>query len=149
MDIKWRNPYDQTENDYYDEITAIDCTGDPGMTVQAPAEDLDINVIMKRFGVKDGSVLPYWTDPKAIYGDFTQMPEDPVEAQELLRQGELAFMRLPADIRQNFRSGAHLAEWLNDDTNIPEAIKIGLLDARVSTSTSSDKEPLVPTSNEN
>lgn len=125
--ITWRNPYDQTENDYYDQITAKDYSKDPGMTLQAPAEEQDINVIMKRFGVKDGSVLPRWQDPNALYGDFSEMPRDPVEATEYLRQGEVAFMTLPADVRTRFGSGAKLYEWMLDRRNAPEAVKLGLL----------------------
>lgn len=147
--MKWRNPYDQVENLYYDEITAIDFTDDPGLTLQAPAEEQDINVIMKRFGVKDGSRLPYWTDPGAIFGDFSEMPTDPVEAAEYLRQGQIGFAALPAEIRTRFEDGPQLYNWLQDGANTQEAIRLGLLaqpepDATaVSSSTSSDKGPLV------
>lgn len=163
--MKWRNPYNQDENELYDEITAIDFTGDPGMTLQAPAEEQDINIIMKRFGVKDGSKLPYWTDTKAVYGDFSELPADPVEAAEIFRQGQLQFATLPADIRRKFENGPELYNWLQDPRNGAEAVKLGLLTPRpaqpatldtlasklddlkvVSTSTSSDKEPLVQTS---
>lgn len=151
--MKWRNPYDEKENDKMDAATQIDFTGDPGMTLQAPAEEQDINVIMKRFGITDGSRLPYWNDPNAIFGDFSELPTDPVEAQEMLRQGQLAFLRLPADVRKHFESGAHLYNWLQDPNNREEAIKMGLLETptvprpeMVSTSTSSDKESLVPPS---
>lgn len=153
----WRNPYNVEENQYFDELTKIDCTNDPGVTLQAPAEEQDINVIMKRFGVKDGSKLPYWTDPTAVFGDFSYMPEDPVEAAEMLRQGEVAFMTLPADVRRQFDSGAHLYNWLQDEKNAEEAVRLGLLKKKtppappkptevvvVSSSTSSDKGPLVP-----
>jgi hypothetical protein len=155
--IQWRNPYDADENAYFDEITQIDFTGDPGMTMQAPAEEQDINIIMKRFGVKDGSRLPYWQDANAMYGDFSNIPHDPVEVAETIRLGNNAFAALPADIRRNFESGGHLYNWLQDPKNKDKATDLGLL-ARpipktpaapaaplVSTSTSSDKEPLVPT----
>lgn len=161
MTIKWRNPYDEEENEYYDVLTQLDFTGDPGMTLQAPAEEQDINVIMKRFGVTDGGRLPYWQDPKAIYGDFSDMPADPVEAAEMLRQGDIRFQALPAQIRKQFDNGPELYNWLQDPRNQEEAIKLGLmtktpptpatldtvaeqLGKMVSTSTSSDKEQLVP-----
>lgn len=148
--ITYRSSNDPIENAYYDESTGIDYTGDPGKTLQAPAEEQDINVIMKRFGITDGSILPRWHDPHAIYGDFSDMPADPVEAHELLRLGEITFMTLPADIRQRFGTGAQLHNWLMDDKNTDEAIKLGLLAKNptpplpkvevVSSSTSSDKE---------
>lgn len=146
--LKWRNPYDEEENKRYDDLTAIHFTEDDGKTLQAPAEEQDINVIMKRFGVKDGSVLPYWTDPQMIFGDFTSMPTDPVEAAEMIRQGNIAFMQLPANIRSRFQSGPELFNWLKQRANEDEAIKLGLLTPAkqaepVSTNTSSVKEPLV------
>lgn len=151
--IKWRLPYDDAENQYYDELTSIDFTGDPGLTLQAPADEQDLNIIMARFGVTDGSKLPYWQDQNAIYGDFSEMPSDPVEAAEILRLGEVAFMTLPAKIRRNFDSGAHLHNWLTDPKNTAEAIQLGLMQeykqpatidtlqsTLVSMRTSSDKE---------
>lgn len=161
MAPKWRNPYDEATERPIINREAIDFTGDPGMTLQAPQEDTDLNVIMARFGLKDGSRIPRWQSPEAIYADFTDIPDNPVELAEALRQGELAFAQLPAQIRRQFDSGAQLYQWLHDPTNVPEAIKLGLLEntspqvtladvnttlkGMVSTSTSSDKEKLVPT----
>lgn len=125
----------------------IDFSDDEGLTMQAPAEEQDINVIMRRFGIKDGSQLPRWTDPQAIYGDFSNMPNDPVEAAEIIRRGEVSFNTLPADVRNRFGSGAKLYNWLQDEKNTDEAIRLGLMAEKprsVSSSTSSDKESLVP-----
>lgn len=134
----------------YEDRTALDCTGDPGMTLQEPAEDADINVLMKRMGVKDGSALPYFANPRALYGDLSEMPDDPVELAEIMRQGELAFMRIPASVRQRYRNPEELFAWMNDDSNYEEAVKLGLLERKetheVSPSTSSVKETLVPPS---
>jgi len=139
--IKWRNPYDTVENAEYDIITSLDCSNDPGMTQQAPAEEQDINVIMRRFGIKDGSVRPFWTAPAEMYNDVSDVPNDPVEAQEYLRQGQLAFMRLPAEIRQRFDTGADFYRWMSDDRNLEEARSMGLL----SSNTSSGQETLLVT----
>jgi hypothetical protein len=147
MKITFGNPYDYDEMQKNTDATAIDCTGDPGMTEQAPMDEQDINVIMKRFGVKDGSRIPYWPDPNAIYGDFSEMPNDPVDAAEYLRRGEVAFATLPATMRNQFGSGAKMYNWLIDPNNFDEAVSMGLLERRdpvVSSNTSSDKEPLVP-----
>lgn len=158
MTIKWRNPYDADENYAMDIATAITIT-DPSMTEQAPADEQDINIIMKRFGVKDGSKLPYWQDPQALFGDFSNMPKDAQEAAEMLRLANTEFLKLPADVRRRFDSGEHMMQWLSDPTNVDDAIKLGLLevqpkapatldslqDAVVSINTSRDKEPLVQT----
>lgn len=158
------DPYDPDNNRAETNKSALDCeaAGDQGMTLQAPAEEHDINVIMKRFGVKDGSQLPYWPDPNAIYGDFSTMPDSPVEAAEILRQGELEFKLLPAEVRNRFESGAQLYHWLADPNHHEEAQQLGLLSKKapekallvrqetpeqaqpVSSSTSSVKEKLVP-----
>lgn len=144
----WRKAYDRKANEYYDRTTALDCTGDPGMTLQAPAEEQDINVIMKRFGVTDGSRIPRWVDREAMYGDFSDMPTDPVEAAEYIRRGNVAFAALPAEIRRNFDSGAHLYNWLGDENNREKATEMGLLAKKVSSNTSSDKgQVLVPPQN--
>lgn len=128
-----------------------DFTNDPGLTVQHPKEDTDINILMERMGVKDGSKLPYFTNPMAIYGDFSQLPTDPTEVAQILHDGELAFMKLPAKLRQRFENTEALFAFMNDNENYDEAVRIGLLEKPktpaprpVSTSTSSDKEPLVP-----
>lgn len=158
MKIQWRNPYDETENALWDKNTEIIITDD-SMTQQAPAEEQDINVIMKRFGVKDGSRLPFWTDPTAMYGDFSEIPGDPIEAAELLRNANLEFMKLPAEVRRRFDGAEHMMSWLQEPDNVDDAIKLGLLEvqpkpratldtlqeAMVSLNTSRDKEPLVKT----
>lgn len=139
---------DAEDRDYYSQVTAIDFTDDPGRTIQEPTEDADINVLMKRMGVKDGSALPYFENPRGLYGDFTDMPEDPVELAEMLRQGNLAFMRIPAAVRQRYATPEELFDWMADNDNYDEAVKLGLLEPKktppVSSSTSSVKEPLVP-----
>lgn len=157
MQIKWRNPYDTAENATWDDNTSTRID-DPSMTEQAPADEQDINVIMKRFGVKDGSRLPYWQDPQALFGDFTNMPGDAVEAAELLRVANTEYLKLPADVRRRFDSAEQMMTWLADADNQDEGVKLGLLEHRpkpaatldslqealVSISTSRDKEPLVP-----
>lgn len=137
---------------------------DPSMTLQEPADDADINVILKRMGVRDGSRLPYFPDANAIYGDISEMPTDPVVIAEIMRQAQLNFMLIPGDVRQKFANTEELYLYLRDPKNHKEAIELGLLqapdpgpdfevakpaDTKVSSSTSSDKEPTGATSNSN
>lgn len=145
MEFRPRN--NREDQAYHGAITAIDFKDDPGMTIQEPTEDADINVLMRRMGVKDGSALPYFPNARALYGDFTEFPEDPVELADMLHQGELAFLRLPAAVRQRYRTPEELFTWMSNNDNYEEAVKLGLLEAKetqVSPSTSSVKEPLVP-----
>ena len=159
--MKFRTRYNEEENTYFAATTAIDFTGDPGKTLQEPAEDADINILMKRMGVKDGSQLPYFPDARAIYGDFSEMPTDPVEIADMMHEANLAFLRIPAAVRQRYRSPEELFQFMNNPENYDEAVKLGLLekkeqvkpdkmdvlidkiDTMVSSSTSRDKESLV------
>lgn len=130
--------------------TRIDFAGDPGCTKQAPKDDTDINVIIRRFGITDGSQLPYWTNPRAIYADISEFPQDPTELANIMRDAEIRFMALPADIRSRFPTPGALFAFANDPKNTEEAIKLGILrrdTKEVSLSTSSVKEPLVQTTN--
>lgn len=69
------------------------------LTQQHQAADTNINVIMEKFGV---------TAVRAalinIPRTFADMPEhmDPAEVVEVIRQGEEAFMQLPATVRETF-----------------------------------------------
>lgn len=127
MTIQFHTAYSDAHRTAMLTATAISFEGDPGMTLQAPAEDADLNVIMKRFGVKDGAKLPRWTNANAMYGDVSDMPEDVTEIAETLRQGELAFKILPANIRNRFQTGTTLYEWLRNPANGEEAVQLGLL----------------------
>lgn len=154
--MKFRTRYHDAQNELEGQLTAIDFTGDPGKTVQEPAEDADINILMQRMGVRDGGVLPHFDNPQMFYGDFTNLPDTPQEMADILYHGELAFRRLPATVRQRYRTPEELFTFMNDPENYDEAVKIGLLakkvptkapdDTVVSSSTSRVKEPLVPTS---
>lgn len=99
----------------------------PSLTQLAPQEETDINVMMARMGYKDGSELPYFRDAYAIYGDTTQWPTDPVEINNIMRGGELAFMKLPAEVRLRFGSAEQLFKFMEDEKNLDEAVRLGLL----------------------
>jgi len=71
---------------------------DDGMTKQEFAEECDINSLMARYQ-KTGA-LPV-SDRRPMYGDFSNLP-DFMEAQEILRSANEAFMALPAVVRRQF-----------------------------------------------
>jgi hypothetical protein len=162
--MKFRPRHNDKDQEKWGAHTAIDFTGDPGKTLQEPADDADINILMKRMGVTDGSQLPYFQNPRAMYGDFTEVPTDPTELANMVRAAELEFMMIPAEIRQRYRGPEDLFNYLNNPENYDEAVKLGLLaeretppksqidtlvekiDTLVSSSTGSDKEKPVPPS---
>lgn len=125
--MRFRKRYDDEENKAVGDLEAISFIGDPGRTLQEPAEDADINVLMKRMGVKDGSALPYFQNPRALYGDFSVWPDDPVELANIMREGQLAFLRIPAAVRQRYSTPEELFAFMNDEKNYEEAVKLGLL----------------------
>lgn len=151
--MKFRPRHNEADQEKYGELTALDFSNDPGRTLKEPAQDADINVLMARMGVKDGSQLPHFTSPRALYGDFSGLSDDPVEFAQAIHDGNIAFMKLPAKIRQRFENAEELFQWMSDNDNYDEAVRLGLLErpktpapGPVSSSTSSDKEPLVPSS---
>lgn len=76
---------------------------DPSLTVQADAEQADINNIVKRFGVT--GMLPYGS-LQPIYDDLTAYPTDYHTALNLIKSADNAFMDMPANIRSRFDNDA-------------------------------------------
>ena len=94
-------------------------------TIQAGAEDADINVIIRRMGLM--GIMP---DPLdlSFYQDASNLP-DLRAVLEYGRDAEAAFLALPPDIRKRFHhSPAELWEFVLDENNREEAIRIGLID---------------------
>lgn len=99
-------------------------SGGASLTVQSMAEDADINVIVKRFGLTGR--LP--EDPRVpTYGDFTGISSYR-DALEVVMAADSAFMEFPADVRARFGNDPQLLmDFVGDDTNVDEARKLGLL----------------------
>lgn len=151
--FEYRHQYDDKRDKEERIATAVECLDD-SLTVQADAMDTDINVLMKRMGVKDGSMLPASLgviDP-SFYGDFTEVP-DLRTALDRTREAMDLFNGLPADIRKRFDHSAwKLHEFVNDPENYEEAIRMGLLHRNAkpaNTSTQPTGEPNAATPNPN
>ncbi|QCQ84604.1 internal scaffolding protein [Blackfly microvirus SF02] len=133
--IIWRHQYDAERDEAEREATDIYCE-DESLTVQ-DAPDADINKLLERFGLKDGSELPGEplgiVDPR-YYGDFSETPDlrtalDSVREQ--VHAAETNFQQLPARIRARFKNNAaELYQWVMDPQNIEEAVEIGLLGSK-------------------
>jgi phage internal scaffolding protein len=96
----------------------------PSLTVQSMAEDVDINVIMKRFGVTGR--MPENLRPP-MYGDFDEV-FDFRSANDALRNAHESFMAMPAEVRARFGNDPQmLMDFLNVEDNRVEARKLGLL----------------------
>ncbi|AYP28786.1 MAG: minor capsid protein [Microviridae sp.] len=124
--VTWRNPYDQEENAFYRELAANPGGGEQ-ITQQHFALDCDLNNMVKRFGIKGVPVMPI--DPSS-YGDFSGAP-DLREALEIIRDARERFEALPALVRRRFDNNpAELYAFLQDETNVEEAVTLGLLTKR-------------------
>lgn len=104
--------------------TAMDFDPSEGVTQQQFAEEVDINTIVKRFGLTgelpDGVGMP-------VSGDFTGV-SDFRSAMELVRSAQESFMLLPANVRDRFANDpARVIAFLDDEANREEAIRLGIV----------------------
>jgi phage internal scaffolding protein len=97
---------------------------DESLAIQSAEEESNINTIVRRFGLT-GQLPGQVAMPR--YGDFTNIP-DFHTAMNLIRQTQDEFMRIPADIRARFENDPQqLMDFLEDDGNRDEAVKLGLV----------------------
>ena len=88
----------------YDFVSRSDASGlhcvEPSLTVQSGKDDADINVIVRRFGITgqlpENVNLPTYADYDEVFDFHT--------AQQRILDAEVEFMKLPADIRSEFKN---------------------------------------------
>lgn len=129
-----RSPYNYDMNVAGDE-SGLDCsrtvdpeTGEvvltPSLAKQSFAEEVDINTIVRRFGLT--GQLPQAVRPPT-FGDFENIP-DYHAAMNAIRLADEAFMEMPAEVRARFGNDAgSFVEFVSDENNRDEARKLGLL----------------------
>lgn len=133
--FQWRHQYDSARDAIEQELSNS-VNNEPSMTMQKFTDDADINIVLARFGVGDGSILPALDkmlaeqmkniDP-SYYGDFTEAT-DLKTALDRFQEAERRFMELPAKIRSRFNNRwEQLFEWVSDPANGEEAVAMGLL----------------------
>ena len=69
--------------------------------IEAEAPFTDINYMLHRLSLGDQSVL---SRKQPMYGDFTGLPSDPIEALNLVHESEAAFGRLSAEEKLNYNN---------------------------------------------
>lgn len=124
MDIFVRSPYN------YDRALASDESGllcmDVSLAKQSFAEEVDINTIVKRFGL-DGELPVGVRMP--TYGDFSGV-HDFQSAMNAVALANEAFDEMPARVRTRFHNDpAEFVAFCSDKANLPEAKKLGLVEA--------------------
>lgn len=112
-------------------------------TIQSQKEEADINTILMRFGIT--GKLPQ--NPKVPkYGDFTEI-HDFQSALQAVKNAEDDFMALPAHIRERFKHNPQeLLIFIENEANREEAIKLGLIEPAVASSTQVEAKPAADSS---
>lgn len=93
------------------------------LTVQAPADEVDINKIMARV-LKGHTVLTSAGTP--FYGDVSEF-DGLQDALIKVQEADELFMQYPAELRSKFENDpVKFVDFMMDPANLDEAIKLGL-----------------------
>lgn len=115
----------------YDPDAASTASGlrcdDPSRTDQSFAEEVDINTIVRRFGLT-GQLPENVSVPQS--GDFTAVT-DFQSALNVVRAAEESFMEMPADVRSEFANDpGRFLEFVNNPANRERAEQLGIVNKR-------------------
>lgn len=117
-----RTPHNY-DTDQASQETGLDCSQDKGRTQQQFKEETDINTIVERFGIS-GEMPPTMAFPTEQ--DFTET-FDFQTSMNVIVQARESFMTLPAKARARFQNDPQqFMEFMHNDENVEEAIKMGL-----------------------
>lgn len=116
----------------YDAEAVSDSSGllceDDSKTVQADAEDADINVIVRRFGITHELPVNLRVP---LTEEFDTLVTDYKSALDMLILADQAFLDMPADVRKRFNHDAGaFVEFASNPANLEEMRKLGLADPR-------------------
>lgn len=116
--VKIRRPYDASVR------TSIEFPNKT-MAKQAFKDECDINTIMSKY--EKTGLIEHVQNVQGSYGDFTSVQDYQLSLNQVIAAQE-AFDALPAKIRQRFANDpAHLMSFLQDDANLDEAVRLGLV----------------------
>lgn len=131
-----RTPYNYDTNAASDE-SGLRCE-DASLAQQHFKDECDINTILRQFNVT--GLLPE-APLSPQYGDFSGIG-DYHSALNAVLAAQDEFLALPAQIRARFdNDAANLIEFLDDSSNLDEAIKLGLVEAPITTDKSVENTP--------
>lgn len=112
------------DSDAVSDETALLCE-DPSLAIQSQAEEADINVIVRRFGIT-GEIPISQRSPFPLEVDFDEVLDYRTAMDAMLR-ARRSFESLPAEVRSRFASDpVRFADWAVDPENLPELRKLGL-----------------------
>lgn len=129
--FKYRHQYDLESEEEMGELAATDFP-DPSLTQQQYTDEVNLNVMVKRFGITDGALPPAAMDPR-FFGDFSEAV-DLRDIFDRVREATNRFNELPADLRKRFNHDpAQLLAFVEDPANHKQAVELGLLHYDTST----------------
>lgn len=98
----------------------------PSRTQQQFKEECDVNNILRNY-VSTG-VLNHVSEIAPEFGDFSEVPSDYGEALALIEKSNEEFMKFPSEVRERFdNKPVNLINFLQDEKNLDEAVKLGLI----------------------
>lgn len=90
--------------------------------IASQADDVGLENILKKFAVTgDPGILPEAVTDNNEIADFTQMPQDLIEAQNLFSAQEEAFKSLPEELVKGRSFGEFMAHINQDEFNVWQA----------------------------
>lgn len=102
----------------------------PSLTHPEFRDECDINLVMGRYMVDREMPRPSAHAPRLRYADYESGPADFFDAQLRLKRAGVAWESLSPAVRQRFSGGpAALLQFLDDESNRAEAIRLGLVRA--------------------
>lgn len=131
----------------------VDFSQSPSMTRQEFAAEANVNNLLKRYATTGAFYDPLTmarANRKPLFGDFTHFA-DFTACQNAIIEAQNAFDALPVEIREKFNyDPGKLIDWLSDDANREEAIKLGLIEkaAAAATPEPAEVKPSAPTATE-
>lgn len=129
-----RTPYNYDTNAASNE-SGLHCE-DATLTQQHFKDETDINNILRQFNIT-GQLPENTLSPR--YGDFTGI-SDYQSALNAVIAAESEFDSLPAQIRARFNNNPEeLINFIDNDQNYDEAVKLGLVDSKTEASVQPEK----------
>lgn len=110
---------------------------DDSRTEQCFKDECDINNIVRQpnLGINPFSTI---SNRQAQFGDFSDM-KDFHSAMNIVTKAQQEFEQMPSVIRRRFHDNpAEFMDFVNDENNIEEGIKLGIYERKPHTSVKSD-----------
>ncbi len=102
---------------------------EPSRTQQQFKAQVDINNIMKKYK-KTGDMSIFIKSGKGRYGDFSNVADYQTALNKVIETQD-SFQSLPPEVRIKFANDpGQLLEFINDNKNYDEAVKLGLVEPK-------------------